>query len=205
MQVDEKTLRTIQRLARRQAVRYISHASPRFYSRALFDVDDLTSVAIIAALKILPQYDPSKGSLFSFLYARMRGAIKDEFRLYSHSRCDRLNRGYRDYQTVRFNALADALADDTMSVEELLPAEDAPVMLDVREELEKVMRGLSKQEKLVLMLRYGQEMPMSVVGEALGLSESRVSQLITGLKKRFDLPKMSNQMTNPSHRSRVHR
>ena len=40
-----------------------------------------------------------------------------------------------------------------------------------------VTRGLSKSERLIIILYYYEELTMKEVGETLGLSESRVSQM----------------------------
>ncbi len=54
---------------------------------------------------------------------------------------------------------------------------------------ENLTRGLSREEHLVLLLYYYEEMPMKEIGIVLGLSESRVSRIHEGilqrLRKRF--------------------
>jgi RNA polymerase sigma factor for flagellar operon FliA len=57
-----------------------------------------------------------------------------------------------------------------------------------REDLRSlVSRGLGKKERLVVMLYYYEEMTMKEIGQILGLSESRISQMhasvITRLQK----------------------
>jgi hypothetical protein len=94
MQVDEKTLLAIQRWPDDRL--YVYSQCPLFSSvRALFVVEasGVSVCRYLAALKILPQYD-RHGVLVLFLVRHgLRGAIKVEFRLYSHSRCDQAQSG----------------------------------------------------------------------------------------------------------------
>ncbi len=50
---------------------------------------------------------------------------------------------------------------------------------------ELITRGLSRQEKMILMLYYYEDQTMKDIGQALGLSESRVSQMHSSIIRRL--------------------
>lgn len=54
-----------------------------------------------------------------------------------------------------------------------------------RDVLRTVTRGLSKPERLIIILYYFEEMTMKEIGKTLDLSESRVSQVHTAIVKRL--------------------
>lgn len=54
-----------------------------------------------------------------------------------------------------------------------------------RDVLQTVTRGLSKPERLIIILYYFEGMTMKEIGKTLGLSESRVSQVHTAIVKRL--------------------
>ena len=50
-----------------------------------------------------------------------------------------------------------------------------------------VTKGLSKSERLIIILYYYEELTMKEIGETLGLSESRVSQMHSELIERLQI------------------
>jgi len=49
------------------------------------------------------------------------------------------------------------------------------------EELKKTINELEEKEKLILSLRFEKEMSLKEIGKVLGVSESRVSQLLSSI------------------------
>lgn len=80
--------------------------------------------------------------------------------------------------------------DSNKDVRELDVLEDRrsadPLMISQRKDIkELVTRGLSRAERLILILYYFEEMTMKEIGETLDLSESRVSQMHSAILARL--------------------
>ena len=80
--------------------------------------------------------------------------------------------------------------DSSKDVCEIDVLEDAtsecPVRSAQRKDLkELITRGLSRAERLIVILYYFEEMTMKEIGETLDLSESRVSQMHSGIMNRL--------------------
>jgi RNA polymerase sigma factor for flagellar operon FliA len=66
------------------------------------------------------------------------------------------------------------------------PTSEDPVRAAQRKDLkELITRGLSRAERLIVVLYYFEEMTMKEIGETLDLSESRVSQMHTAIMERL--------------------
>ncbi len=57
--------------------------------------------------------------------------------------------------------------------------------IDTKDLFEKLCMGLSRQESLILKLRFVEDFEQKRIGKVLDLSESRVSQLLTNLLPRI--------------------
>jgi RNA polymerase sigma factor for flagellar operon FliA len=88
-----------------------------------------------------------------------------------------LNRNFQDSESSREVRETDLLADRKA------PNPMAAVHGDDVREL--VTRGLSKNERLILILYYYEEMTMKEIGATLDLSESRVSQMHSAILERL--------------------
>jgi RNA polymerase sigma factor for flagellar operon FliA len=51
--------------------------------------------------------------------------------------------------------------------------------------LRLVTKGLNRHERLIIILYYWERLPMREIGQTIGLSESRVSQMLTSIVKRL--------------------
>lgn len=167
---------TIQKLA------WYFAARMTFY-HPYMDVGDMVGVGIAEALRVLPQWDRAKGKLTTFIGPRVQGAMQDAIRLYSKSR----NRGvgYRDHRTTRFGRI-EAAVDGP--IDDILPGGERPVSrLELLDELAWVRRRVTRQEWLILILRFGAEHSQRHIAATLGLTGGRVSQIETNLRQRFNL------------------
>lgn len=86
----------------------------------------------------------------------------------------------RKMSPVRFLSLSQRLNSDA---DWELPADDQPESEaryeDMKEELVEAMQRLEKNERLLIALYYYEKLTMKEIGEVLGVSESRVSQIHT--------------------------
>jgi RNA polymerase sigma factor for flagellar operon FliA len=87
----------------------------------------------------------------------------------------------RVLETVVVSQLESATADDRPLLEVLIdPSEDPAATLERaehREHLARAIAELSPRERRILALYYRDELTMAQIGAAIGVSESRVSQL----------------------------
>jgi len=88
-----------------------------------------------------------------------------------------LNRKWFETDSSRDVCEIDVVEDDTSEC----PIETA----QQRDLKELVTRGLSRAERLIMILYYFEEMTMKEIGETLDLSESRVSQMHTAIIERL--------------------
>jgi RNA polymerase sigma factor for flagellar operon FliA len=104
------------------------------------------------------------------------GALRLSERAYA-CLADRL----RVLDTVVVSQLESATADDRPLLEVLIdPSEDPAAMLERAEHREHLTRALAElppRERRILALYYRDELTMAQIGAAIGVSESRVSQL----------------------------
>ncbi len=89
--------------------------------------------------------------------------------------------------------------NDTTKLWQIIPVnDDTPEKYVEREELKRILaqaiEKLNEREKLVISLYYYEELSMKEIGEILGLTESRISQIHT--KTMLKLRKLLNKYVN---------
>ncbi|UCD28317.1 MAG: FliA/WhiG family RNA polymerase sigma factor [Planctomycetota bacterium] len=118
---------------------------------------------------------------------------------------DELNKIMRDATTVSLVSLSRKFFDDDSNRElqeidvlEDLKSADPVAELQQNEIRDVVMGKLTKIERLIIVLYYYEEMTMKEIGATLDLSESRVSQMHSGILDRLKhhlKPKSQTQYT----------
>jgi len=89
-----------------------------------------------------------------------------------------LSRKYQDKDSSRELQEIDILQDRQ--------SEDPRTILQKRDLREFLMNGLTRIERLIIVLYYYEEMTMKEIGATLDLSESRVSQMHSGIMSRLE-------------------
>jgi RNA polymerase sigma factor for flagellar operon FliA len=138
------------------------------------ELDDLVQVGMIALDGAIRDYIPEPGAKFeTYASLRIRGAILDELR-----RNDPLTRAQRKTgDDVFLNSLEDSLEVFELAEPGLGPLGE---LEDKRraQALAREIRNLRPRERYVMELHYDHDMKLKEIGVILGVSESRVCQMI---------------------------
>ncbi|WP_373649024.1 sigma-70 family RNA polymerase sigma factor [Schlesneria sp. DSM 10557] len=133
--------------------------------------DDLVQEAVPALIHLVESYDPALANFRTFAKPRLFGAMIDAIR-----RIDWVPKGTRRRQR------------DTpeMRVAEMVPladihlatvAEGFPGEVGTEEFWERVSRGLSERERLVIQLRYRSGLKLLQIADVLGMTRANVSRI----------------------------
>jgi RNA polymerase sigma factor for flagellar operon FliA len=141
-------------------------------------VDDLMQVGAMAVMWAIDRFDPSRGFKFTtYALRRVHGAIQDTLRN-NHF----LQGGGRSRVESMMQLSAVELETDNGRPQ---PIFDDDVhsrigfaRIEMGDTLNQMLASLNKKERLAMLLYYVDGMTMRSVGETLGLSESRVSQMM---------------------------
>lgn len=137
------------------------------YAPAL-EVSDLVQAGLLAMLRAVPRHDASRGTLLTFLYPRMLGAMLDEIRKEpgAHRYLRRTFVALDDAREIPDDRAADGESSWPMTLEELLASD------------------LTARERYVLtQLASGKT--QTAIGAELGITESRVSQIKYTIARRM--------------------
>jgi RNA polymerase sigma factor (sigma-70 family) len=132
------------------------------------DIEELKSAAYLGLVEAASRYNPDFGVAFStFAYPRVFGAIYDYLRDLGHSvRCVSLD--------------VPSTEDEACDLKDTIAS---PVERNNSEFLEVVGVDLDGQAEQILRLYFIEEYSMKEVGLRLGVTESRISQLIKRYKQ----------------------
>lgn len=147
------------------------------------DVDDLVSDAMPGMIRALERFELDRGLKFTtFALLRVKGGIVDALRERDWvPRLERQRHGNGD-AIVQVTTLDTQASDHSEGWQEATYDDPDPRGDDF---WRHVCRGLSCRDRLILMLYWRLEMTMRDVGDHLGLSESRVSQIMSQLFERL--------------------
>lgn len=138
------------------------------------DVEELQSAAYLGLTEAASRFDESKGIAFStFAYPRISGAIVDHLRQQSWGK-------RTDPKAVY--SLDIPISDDDRSMKDMLVAKEES---KTDEMLEVVSKDFDEQAEQVIRSYFIDDCSMKEVGEQFGVSESRISQLISKYKSRI--------------------
>ena len=152
------------------------------------EIDDLVSDSLPGVIRCLERFDLDRGLKFTtFALPRVRGAISDALR--DRDWVPRVERSrHRDGEGIpRVLPIDSRLSEwDDRGWDLLAGAHCYDDHDPERDEFWRdICRGLSRQERLALMLYWREGLRMKEVGEQLGLSESRISQMLSAVYDRL--------------------
>lgn len=159
--------------------------SARLPRHALCDASDLAAFGVLGLVHAIERFDPERGTAFaSYARRRVHGEAVEGLRGLDHvPRCARereesgrsqplprissIDRAGVDGRRARF---AD-LFEDPRSCQ-------GTRRVDANDALDARLRGLPRKDRAALTLYFRDGLTMREIGRALGLSESRISQVI---------------------------
>ncbi|MBM2823750.1 MAG: polymerase, sigma 28 subunit, FliA/WhiG [Thermoleophilia bacterium] len=147
------------------------------------DEQDLVSYGLLGLIGAIERFDPGREIKFeTFAMARIRGAIIDELRSLDwvprsvRTRARQIERAIAVLEKELMRAPTDEEIAKKLGVtgDEL---EDS--LHEISRTSAEAISDLPEREKLVVTLYYYEELTLREIGEVLGVTESRVSQLHT--------------------------
>eukprot|EP00913_Durusdinium_trenchii_P028456 g26684.t1 len=175
----------VDRQARRIGWRH-GRAKGGAWRDAAIDVDDLRSAGMFGLIQAVERFDPARNAKFeTYAPLRISGAIRDYLRVIDRlSRSERAREKAGEKTTERLLSLdrhrRSGRTERSHSLSESLTADDPPTWLTCDEEAcwDWLLAGLSPRCRLIVRLRYGEDLKQWEIAELLGLSHSRVSALL---------------------------
>src|SRR6188472_3318873 len=173
------------------------------------DEQDLVSYGLLGLIGAIERFDPDREIKFeTYAISRIKGAIIDELRSLDwvprsvRTRAREIERAIAELERRLHRAPTDeeiaakvgitldelwspSGGGDQIALIDTIEDEDAPdpefslEQTEMREALGEAIARLPEREKLVVTLYYYEELTLREIGEVIGVTESRVSQLHT--------------------------
>ncbi len=138
------------------------------------DADDLAQDALLKAIRSLDRFDPAKGTIDRWLWRIVANVAKDSYR----ARARRL---------AMWRRLAARWHEPVGAVE------DRALDAIANDELIEAVRNLNDRDRLLIALRYGADLELGAVGDAIGLSGDSAGQAVlralARLRQRLEVPR----------------
>ena len=164
------------------------------------DRDELVALGALGWAEARVRFDPTRGVPFAgFAAMRIRGAILDGLRA-----ADTLSRADRKRAREESRPTAPRVVSDPDELEAAIAAaaserdaSDALVDEELVQELRQALATLPERERYVLTRHFFDEVPMRAIGVELGVTESRISQIVSGavarLREKFGIALMPSR------------
>lgn len=167
------------------------------------EYSDLYQVGAIGLQKAAESWDPNRHVLFStYAPRRIWGEMQDFLR-----GCDHLSRTHRrdvgKEGGPHLTSIHRPIRTDKDDDLGFYFGEEQESPVDSTDECRKLLRGLTRRERLVMLLYHVEGLAMSQVGRAIGVSESMISQIHTNVLARLRAGKGAESIRH--ERSRPHR
>src|SRR5947209_3928569 len=153
------------------------------------DESDLVQYGLLGLMAAIERYDPDRDVKFeTYAMARIKGSIIDELRAMDwvprsvRARAREIERAIAaldELWTVSSSGGDQIALIDTIEDTEAPDPQGSLSATEMREAIGEAIARLPEREKLVVTLYYYEELTLREIGEVLGVTESRVSQLHT--------------------------
>ncbi|BCD68392.1 RNA polymerase sigma factor for flagellar operon FliA [Nitratiruptor sp. YY09-18] len=159
------------------------------------EFDELVNTGIIGLIKAIDKFDESKAQFSTYAYIKIRGEILDYLRslhIMPRSMREKIKKEKEEGKDVPLSNLAimismdKALSSDEGSsklidimISDDIGPEDQAISSQMMDFLVEAMEDLSEKEKKTLQMFFFEEKEPKEIAQALGISQSRVSQIKT--------------------------
>lgn len=149
----------------------------KYAAKLRLPFDDLVQVGTIAAWSRLPDYDPSRGELATFLVPRIKFSFIDHARY--HGSAMGWSSRYRDLLPTRsLDSLTHDQEDSGEASEFEIEDRRQTESLDELDSFDRLIRDLHPREKRVLRLFYREGWSQLEIAKDMSYHPSRVSQIL---------------------------
>ena len=175
------------------------------------ELDDLISAGVFGLMDAIDAFDLSRGVKFeTYCVPRIRGAMLDELRTMDwvprlvRSKASKLGEATKTLE-ARFGRsateaeLAEYMGLSVAELEKMIVEANAVNLISLNKKwyedptrrfqkhdlMRLVTKGLNRNERLIIILYYYEELTMKEIGATLDLSESRVSQMHSSIVQRL--------------------
>jgi RNA polymerase sigma factor for flagellar operon FliA len=143
------------------------------------DRDELVSLGALGWVEARARFDASRGVPFAgYAATRIRGAILDGLRA-----VDTLSRGDRKRAKADSEPTMPRIVNDESEIDAAVASDaDASDVLqqeEMRQELRTAIDKLPARDRYILSRHFFDDVPMRALGTELGVTESRISQIVT--------------------------
>lgn len=160
-----------------------------------FPLEDLVQEGAMACFEHVGRFDPNVTNagkpvrLETFLYPRIWGAIQDYARRGYFLHGGRRRKPGQEARVERIESLSSPAENRgrhsrSVTVGDLVydqSAVEPTLRLEQRAAWQEILRGFAQRERLLLLEYFVHGRTLKAIGEDLGLSESRCSQMLTGM------------------------
>ncbi|ADU97418.1 sigma-70 family RNA polymerase sigma factor [Thermovibrio ammonificans] len=179
----------------------VKKVANRIYRRipeGAVEFEELVNTGVIGLIKAIERYDENRAKFSTYAYIKIRGEILDYLRKLDflprsvrekvkNGDLDDLKEGVASFISIEEKLFADS---DRFTVKDTLASpDDGPeermLLEDAKEKLTEAIKKLSEKEQLVLQLIFVEELDLKSIGEILGISVSRVSQIKSSALKKL--------------------
>jgi RNA polymerase sigma factor for flagellar operon FliA len=160
------------------------------------ELDDLVSAGIFGLMDAIDAFDLSRGVKFeTYCVPRIRGAMLDELRTMDwvprlvRSKASKLNEAMKTLEAKYGRApseqeLAEHMQISLAELEKMVLDANAVNLISLNKKWYET-DSLNRNERLIIILYYYEELTMKEIGATLDLSESRVSQMHSSIMQRL--------------------
>ena len=148
--------------------------------------DDLVQIGLIAVANVIPKVTPCHHrAVDRYVYLRIRGEMVESFRRHNPVRMRQAGRP--DKKRVIHKPLHVSRSDpDYKNIKALQSELPGPYeVAESRDLQQSLLEHFSLVDRIVLRCRYQERMTLHEIGDALGVSEGRVSQLARSIRDRI--------------------
>jgi RNA polymerase sigma factor FliA len=147
------------------------------------ELSELVALGNLGVVEARRRYEARRGVPFAaFAAMRIRGAMLDGLRaedLVSRSERSRIRTGDCSPSMVEIELEDESIGSPSE------PADERLARLREIAELRRSLPSLPERERLVLQRHFFEELPLRVIGEQLGVTESRVCQIVSAAVSRL--------------------